>query len=73
MVATNIENFKFINDVFGSELGDKILKEQAKMLSYAKYKDSVIGRIASDRFGLLINKKDFKIEANKLVETILKE
>ncbi len=61
MVATNIENFKFINDVFGSELGDKILKEQAKMLSYAKYKDSVIGRIASDRFGLLINKKDFKM------------
>ena len=61
MVATNIENFKFINDVFGSELGDKILIEQAKMLSYAKYKNSVIGRIASDRFGLLINKKDFKM------------
>ena len=61
MVATNIENFKFINDVFGSELGDKILIEQAKMLSHAKYKNSVIGRISSDRFGLLIDKKDFKI------------
>ena len=61
MVATNIENFKFINDVFGSELGDKILIEQAKMLSLARYKDCIVGRISSDRFGILINKKDFKM------------
>ena len=61
MVATNIENFKFINDVFGSELGDKILIEQAKMLSLARYKDCIIGRISSDRFGILINKNDFKM------------
>lgn len=59
MIATNIKNFKFLNDVFGSELGDKILKKQAEMLSMAKYKDCVIGRISSDRFGMLINKKDF--------------
>ena len=59
LVVTNIKDFRFINDIFGSELGDKILIEQASFFKYMKYRDCIIGRITADRFAILINKEDF--------------
>lgn len=77
LIATNIKNFKLINDLFGTQMGDNILKNQAEMLGHAKYEDSVIGRISSDRFGLLINKSNFKAEMavknTKLITDSLKD
>lgn len=77
LIATNIKNFKLINDLFGTQMGDNILKKQAEMLTYAKYDDSVVGRISSDRFGLFINKKNFKpemaIKNTKLITDSLKD
>ncbi len=61
LIATNIKKFKIINDFFGSETGDLILKKQAQLLLQAGYKDSIAGRISSDRYALLINKSDYNI------------
>lgn len=76
LVVTNICDFKFINDVFGSETGDKILREQARMLSFAAYKDCICGRISSDRFAMLIKKENFSEELatanNKQLQEITK-
>lgn len=62
MVATNIKNFKLLNDLFGSRLGDSVLKKQAEMLSQANYADTICGRISSDKFGLFIKVSDFNPE-----------
>lgn len=62
LVATDIENFKIINDLFGLEVGDKILASQGKMLSLANYPGTVHGRIAGDHFAMLIPKSGFKPE-----------
>lgn len=59
LVCTNIKNFKLINDLFGSNFGDKLLKAQAKALLKASYKDTVQGRISGDKFAMLIKKSDF--------------
>lgn len=59
MVCTNIKNFKLANDLFGKEMGDKILVDQARMLAYAKYDECIHGRIAGDKFAMLIAKEDF--------------
>lgn len=59
LVATDIENFKLINDLFGAEIGDKILIAQAQMLSLANFENCVHGRIAGDRFAMLIPKAKF--------------
>lgn len=60
IVATNVKDFKLINDLFGIDFGDRIIKEQAKMLQYADYEDCIKGRISADKFAMLINKKDYK-------------
>ncbi|MCQ2591703.1 MAG: EAL domain-containing protein [Treponema sp.] len=71
MIATNIKDFKFINDVFGTDLGDKILIEQAKILLTEKHNKCIRGRISSDRFGMLIPKEFFTINfANKNSERL---
>lgn len=59
LVCTNIKNFKLINDLFGSNFGDKLLKAQANALLKASYQDTVRGRISGDKFAMLIKKSDF--------------
>lgn len=59
MICTNIPNFKVINDLFGKEFGDELLKKQAEALSYAKYDGTVHGRIFADHFAMLISKENY--------------
>lgn len=62
LVATNIKNFKFINDLFGTKFGDNIIKRQADMLDKANYTNCVKGRVSGDKFAMLIPKKSFNID-----------
>lgn len=59
LIATDIENFKLVNDLFGTKFGDNILKFQAQMLNKADYKDCIKGRISGDKYAMLIAKKNF--------------
>lgn len=59
MVCTNIKNFKLTNDLFGKEMGDRVLADQAKLLMLAKYDECVYGRIGGDKFAMLIAKENF--------------
>lgn len=76
MVTTNILNFKLLNDLFGSRLGDTVLKKQAEQLSKAKYNTVILGRISSDKFGMFIRVSDFKadlaVQNTKNIENITK-
>lgn len=63
LVCTNIKNFKLINDLFGSNFGDKLLKAQADALRKADYKETLQGRISGDKFAMLIKKADFNADA----------
>jgi diguanylate cyclase (GGDEF)-like protein len=60
MICTNIKNFKLTNDLFGYEMGDRVLIDQSKLLTLANYDDCIHGRIAGDKFAMLIPKEDFK-------------
>ncbi|MCM1058207.1 MAG: EAL domain-containing protein [Firmicutes bacterium] len=59
MVCTNIKNFKLVNDLFGEEIGDRVLVDQASLLKFANYEDCIQGRIGADRFAMLIAKEHF--------------
>lgn len=59
MVCTNIKNFKLTNDLFGEEMGDKVLADQARLLMLAKHDECVFGRIGGDKFAMLIPKENF--------------
>lgn len=49
----NIVDFKFINDSFGKETGDKLLKFWAKISKEILSDDEAIGRVTSDQFVIL--------------------
>lgn len=62
MVCTNIKNFKLANDLFGKELGDRVIADQAKLLALANYDECIHGRISGDKFAMLIPKENFNPE-----------
>lgn len=62
MVCAHIKNFQVLNDLFGEEMGDKILVAQAALLKYSNMEDCIQGRISGDKFAMLITKENFNAE-----------
>ena len=63
IVCSDIRNFKTINDVYGEEVGDKILITLANRLKMQYKEPSVYGRIAGDSFGCCMLEKDFDAQS----------
>ena len=63
LVFVNISNFKLINDVFGVNFGDDVLKRVADLLRALVPQGGVYGRLAGDTFGILVPVADFDAEA----------
>ena len=51
----DVDNFKYINDSFGHEVGDKVLIEIAKRLSMLAEENDIVARIAGDEFALVLS------------------
>lgn len=59
LVATDIKKFKMLNDLFGENFGDSLLKVQTEMLRETEKLDSLVGRVSGDKFAMLIEKSKF--------------
>ncbi len=46
----DLDSFKLVNDIYGHEMGDKVILSFAKTIKAALSPDSVIGRIGGDEF-----------------------
>lgn len=57
MLASNIKDFKLVNELFGDDKGDEILEKEAKLLKEKGARNSVLGRIAGDRFVQIVLKR----------------
>ena len=67
-----VSNFKMINDVFGREFGKIALKRIADSLKKYVSSKSIYGRLASDSFGVLMDKSKFDEEkVKKLLENFI--
>jgi diguanylate cyclase (GGDEF)-like protein len=53
LILVNIDSFQEINDLYGDEAGDVILKEFAHFLQENCFKDALCYRLHSDEFALL--------------------
>lgn len=62
MVCAQIKNFQILNDLFGEEMGDKILVAQAALLKYTNIEDCIQGRISGEKFAMLIARENFDAE-----------
>lgn len=62
MLCSNIQDFKLVNDLFGSEAGDKLLIAQADMIRRSERGNSASARIYADKFCTLMPKSHYNEE-----------
>lgn len=73
LVMADVNGLKLINDAYGHQMGDKILKTFAEILKNECRHDEIAARIGGDEFVILFSKTDQKSVqriVNRLNETI---
>lgn len=60
MICSDIGRFKLVNDLFGVKMGDALLIRIARAIEKEAKEGAVYGRIANDRFGLVMPKSRFR-------------
>ena len=66
----DIDNFKHINDTFGHEAGDDVLRCIAERLRRSLREDDTVARVGGDEFVLLINNQPSIRHVTDLVERV---
>jgi len=62
LCVIDIDNFKYINDVYGHDAGNKILQQIAETMKNIGRKNDVVARLGGDEFIILL--RDFKSKAD---------
>ena len=59
MVCSDVKDFKMINDIYGDEVGDRVLVKEAELITRVAGPQAVTGRIGGDRFALCMPREHF--------------
>ena len=70
IVCSDIKDFKLINDMYGDEMGNQVLRFEADLIREYADSDAVYGRISGDRFALCMPAECF--DENMIVNQISK-
>ena len=76
MLCSNIKDFKLINELCGSDVGDALLIAQANTIRSDESGDSISARMYADKFCTLLPKRDYNEEEfrknmNALMDRVL--
>jgi diguanylate cyclase (GGDEF)-like protein/PAS domain S-box-containing protein len=55
VLAIDIDRFKYLNETYGLDAGNKVLKQVAESLSVSVNKGDTVGRLGSDEFGIVLH------------------
>lgn len=66
----DLDNFKYINDTFGHDAGDEVLREIAHRLREGVRDDDTVARVGGDEFVLVINDQPSAEHVAELVERL---
>lgn len=72
MLRVDCDNFKTINDTFGSEVGDQLIRGIGERLSSVVRGSDVLGRYAEDEFIMLLSEMADQDEATVITATVIK-
>ena len=76
LITIDLDEFKSINDIYGHDIGDVVLKSFAKRLTELVRDTDTIARLGGDEFILLAtetrNVNDIKILANRILKIVKK-
>lgn len=62
MIASNLRDFKTVNELFGNHKGDELLCKEADMLKQFSHRHNIYGRIGDDKFALMMRAEDFVLD-----------
>jgi diguanylate cyclase (GGDEF)-like protein/PAS domain S-box-containing protein len=69
ILAINLERFRLVNDSFGHEAGDELLRRVAGTILATLREGDIAARVGGDQFALLLNGIDDPAEALRLADT----
>jgi diguanylate cyclase (GGDEF)-like protein len=72
LLYIDLDRFKPINDAFGHEAGNVLLKEFSARLARLVPQGSVAGRLGGDEFCVLLHAEDFATSAKRLSNDVLR-
>lgn len=73
LLYIDVDNFKYINDSFGHETGDAVLKDIAKSLKQSIRESDSLARIGGDEFVILFEDLEDPIQVSYLAKKALSE
>jgi diguanylate cyclase (GGDEF)-like protein len=71
VVFFDLDGFKQVNDAYGHDIGDRLLKACAAGFSYLTASTGTLGRVGGDEFAVLINGENAHNEAVVLAEKFI--
>lgn len=74
LLLINLDGFKKINEIYGSEAGDQLVATMAERLNHCVRKSDCLARVGADEFTLLLedyeNKEDVALVAKKVIDVL---
>jgi diguanylate cyclase (GGDEF)-like protein len=71
----DVDNFKDINDTYGHEMGDNVLKKISRLWETSLRDGDILGRLGGDEFGIIVpvvrQSDEASAVANKLIKSII--
>jgi diguanylate cyclase (GGDEF)-like protein len=71
ILAIDLDRFKYINESFGHQVGDEVLKTVAQRISNSAGKRDTVSRIGGDEFVIIMESLKNSSEASALAEKII--
>ncbi|MFD1176976.1 diguanylate cyclase domain-containing protein [Paenibacillus puldeungensis] len=71
ILILDLNQFKWINDHLGHDMGDVVLQEFSKRLLQCKRDHDFIGRLSGDEFAILMNQVESEADIIQLIEHIM--
>ncbi|WP_456479416.1 putative bifunctional diguanylate cyclase/phosphodiesterase [Nautilia sp.] len=76
LLFIDLDGFKFINDTYGHNIGDRVLQSVADKIKNMVRKEDLVSRIGGDEFTVILknieNRKKIKEIAQKIIDTLKK-
>jgi diguanylate cyclase (GGDEF)-like protein len=67
----DLDNFKLVNDTYGHDVGDLVLKEAANRMKKCLRKSDFVFRLGGDEFTVIIRNLKDELDAGKVAEKII--
>jgi diguanylate cyclase (GGDEF)-like protein/PAS domain S-box-containing protein len=72
VLTIDIDRFKYLNEIYGIEAGNSVLKQVAESLSVSVNKGDIVGRLGSDEFGIVLHDVAKPADAVLFIKMIMK-